>query len=137
MHSEVISLGCSPRSERTIGVEKSLLKQDVGLMEDNKLTQSWERLGFDIRFWSMASKVPYFRSEVDRPIGWLKNLSYSWSVGLNFTCQSLLFLETMSKQFCDHAIENLCGRGFQSYNYSLRASSEINGGLQLEAPESD
>ena len=138
---EVISLGCSPRSERTIEVEKSFIEARCGFdVEDNKLTQSWERLGFEVSGsgpWQV--KVPSFRSEVDRPIDLVEEfIRIHGTSDLNSSRLSIPALHRDNDQsydFCDRAIENLCGQRFQEvYNYSLRASSEINNWFpQLEA----
>lgn len=129
---EVVSLGSSPRGERTIEVTKSFIEARCGFEVDSiNLTQSWERIGFKVSGtdpWQVT--VPSFRSEVERPIDLVEEFIRIYGTeDLNNSGLSIPALHRdndPSYDFCDRAIENLCGQGFQEVcNYSLRASSEI------------
>ena len=129
---EVISIGSPPRGERIVEIEKSFVEARCGFeVNSQELVQSWERLDFKVTGtdpWKVT--IPSFRSEVDRPIDLVEEfIRIHGTSDLNDSCLSVPALHRDNDptyEFCDRAIENLSGQGFQEVcNYSLRASSEI------------
>ena len=129
---EVISIGEAPRSSRIIEIEKQFVEEKCGFdIIPEFLVSSWERLGFKVTGsnpWQV--EVPAFRSEVDRPIDLVEEFIRIYGTGeLNNSKLSIPALHREndpSYDFCDQAIENLAGQGFQEVcNYSLRTSEEV------------
>ena len=137
---EFVSSGSSPRGERTVEVEKSFVEKTCGFEVDAKeLTRSWERLGFTVSGndpWTVT--VPSFRWEVERPIDLVEEFLRIHGTGeltdSNISSPALLRENDPSYDFCNRAIDNLVGQGFQeTCNYSLRSSEETSSWLpQLE-----
>ncbi|MBT5716282.1 MAG: phenylalanine--tRNA ligase subunit beta [Opitutae bacterium] len=130
--NEIVSLGQAPRSSRTIEIEKSFVEDRCGFeINADNLVQSWKRLGFKVEGknpWQV--QVPSFRSEVDRPIDLVEEFIRVYGTSdLNDTSVSVPALHRDNDQsydFCDRAIENLSGQGYQEVcNYSLRSVKEI------------
>jgi phenylalanyl-tRNA synthetase beta chain len=94
------------------------------------LASAWERLGFSVSGndpWTVT--IPSFRWEVDRPIDlveeFLRIHGTGELTGSNISCPALLRENDPSYDFCNKAIDNLVGQGFQeTCNYSLRSSEE-------------
>ena len=137
---EFISSGSSPRGERTVEVEKSFVEKTCGFEVDAKeLVRSWERLGFTVSGndpWTVT--VPSFRWEVERPIDLVEEFLRIHGTGeltdSDISSPALLRENDPSYDFCNRAIDNLVGQGFQeTCNYSLRSSEETSSWLpQLE-----
>jgi len=137
---EFVSSGSSPRGERTVAVEKSFVEKTCGFEVDAKeLTRSWERLGFTVSGndpWTVT--VPSFRWEVERPIDLVEEFLRIHGTGeltdSDISSPALLRENDPSYDFCNRAIDNLVGQGFQeTCNYSLRSSEETSSWLpQLE-----
>ncbi len=127
-----ISYGSSPRGDRSIEIGESYVEQICGFpIHSENLTESWKRLGFEVTGngpWQVM--VPSFRSEVERPIDLVEEfLRIQGTEDLKHS--SFAFPATNRENdptydFCDRAIDNLVGQGFQeSCNYSLRSAEEI------------
>ena len=67
---ECVSVGSSPRGERSIEIQKSFVEKTCGFeVDEQELSKSWKRLGFSVSGndpWTVT--IPSFRWEVDRPI---------------------------------------------------------------------
>ena len=129
---EIVSYGKAPRSGRTIEIEHSFVEERCGFdVGADNLVQSWKRLGFTVegkKPWHV--EVPSFRSEVDRPIDLVEEFIRIYGTSdLNNAPLAIPALHRDNDQsydFCDRAIENLSGQGFQEVcNYSLRSANEI------------
>jgi phenylalanyl-tRNA synthetase beta chain len=129
---EIVSYGKAPRSSRTIEIEHSFVEERCGFdVGADNLVQSWKRLGFTVEGknpWQV--EVPSFRSEVDRPIDLVEEFIRIYGTSdLNNAPLAIPALHRENDQcydFCDRAIENLSGQGFQEVcNYSLRSANEI------------
>tara|TARA_B100000674_G_scaffold114837_1_gene86157 strand:+ start:336 stop:2765 length:2430 start_codon:yes stop_codon:yes gene_type:complete len=128
---EHVCAGSSPRAERTIEIEKSFVEETCGFEVDSKdLTGSWERLGFTVSGkdpWTVC--VPSFRWEVERPIDLVEEFLRIHGTNElevpSLSSPALLRENAPSYDFCNRAIDNLVGQGFQeTCNYSLRSSEE-------------
>ena len=129
---EVISIGETPRNSRIIEIEKQFVEEKCGFSVTSELlVNSWERLGFKVTGdnpWQV--EIPSFRSEVERPIDLVEEFIRIYGTGdLDNSKLSIPALHRENDQsydFCDKAIENLAGQGFQEVcNYSLRTSEEV------------
>jgi phenylalanyl-tRNA synthetase beta chain len=128
---ECVSVGSSPRGERSIEIEKSFVEKTCGFeMDAVQLASSWKRLGFSVSGndpWTVT--VPSFRWEVERPIDLVEEFLRIHGTGeladSGISSPALLRENDPSYDFCDRAIDNLVGQGFQeTCNYSLRSSEE-------------
>ncbi len=137
---EFVSSGSSPRGERSVDIEKSFVEKTCGFeVDDKELVRSWERLGFTVSGndpWTVT--VPSFRWEVERPIDLVEEFLRIHGTGeltdSDISSPALLRENDPSYDFCNRAIDNLVGQGFQeTCNYSLRSSEETSSWLpQLE-----
>jgi phenylalanyl-tRNA synthetase beta chain len=137
---ECVCVGSSPRGERSVDIEKSFVEKICGFEVDAKeVAHSWERLGFTVLGndpWTVT--IPSFRWEVERPIDLVEEfLRIHGTGGLtdsDISSPALLRENDPSYDFCNRAIDNLVGQGFQeTCNYSLRSSEETASWLpQLE-----
>ena len=138
---ECVSVGSSPRGERSIEIQKSFVEKTCGFEVDElELSKSWERLGFSVSGhdpWTVT--IPSFRWEVDRPIDlveeFLRIHGTSELSDSGLSSPALLRENDPGYDFCNKAIDNLVGQGFQeTCNYSLRSSEETSSWLpQLES----
>lgn len=138
---ECVSVGSSPRGERSIEVQKSFVEKTCGFtVDETQLPNSWRRLGFEVSGndpWTVT--IPSFRWEVERPIDLVEEFLRIHGTGAltdsNVTSPALLRENDTTYDFCNRAIDNLVGQGFQeTCNYSLRSSEEISSWLpQIEA----
>ena len=138
---ECVSVGSSPRGERSIEIPKSFVEKTCGFEVDElELSKSWERLGFSVSGhdpWTV--KIPSFRWEVDRPIDLVEEFLRIHGTNelsdSGLSSPALLRENDPAYDFCNKAIDNLVGQGFQeTCNYSLRSSEETSSWLpQLES----
>lgn len=125
------SHGAPPRSARTIQIEQSYVERVCGFsLPSDEISEAWKRLGFKVdgsNPWEVL--VPSFRSEVERPIDLVEEFLRVHGTG-NLKNSSFSFPATnrendASYDFCQRAIDNLVGQGYQeSCNYSLRSAAE-------------
>ena len=133
--------GFIPRGERSIEIPKSFVEKTCGFEVDElELSKSWERLGFSVSGhdpWTV--KIPSFRWEVDRPIDLVEEFLRIHGTNelsdSGLSSPALLRENDPAYDFCNKAIDNLVGQGFQeTCNYSLRSSEKRSSWLpQLES----
>ena len=133
---ECVSVGSSPRGERSIEIQKSFVEKTCGFeVDEQELSKSWKRLGFSVSGndpWTVT--IPSFRWEVDRPIDLVEEFLRIHGTGelteSGWSSPALLRENDPGYDFCNKAIDNLVGQGFQeTCNYSLRSSEETSSWL--------
>ena len=102
-------------------------------MDELELSKSWERLGFSVSGhdpWTVT--IPSFVGKSTGRLIWSKNSCVSMeqrAFGLGPVQPGLLRENDPGYDFCNKAIDNLVGQGFQeTCNYSLRSSEETSSG---------
>ena len=129
---EYLSVGETPRGERTIEVNRTYVERICGFaIEPDSLTGAWTRLGFSVKGsdpWQVT--VPSFRSEVDRPIDLVEEFLRIHGThdlqDASFAFPATHRENDATYEFLHRASDNLVGQGFQECcNYSLRSSAEI------------
>ena len=117
--------------ERSIEIQKSFVEKTCGFeVDEQELSKSWKRLGFSVSGndpWTVT--IPSFRWEVDRPIDLVEEFLRIHGTGelteSGLSSPALLRENDPGYDFCNKAIDNLVGQGFQeTCNYSLRSSEE-------------